>query len=924
MKQHYCFLERFNNYFNRKIIKHDSLLEYQNNSKSFFIPVDSQGAMLPFDFNPNDNVTTEIIANEVPFDPDYFLLLDDAQNIVQRWFVLEQKRNRQGQWLYTLRRDVVADNIESLINAPIFVHKGMLPETNPLILNSEGMNFNQIKVGETLLKDRSKSSWIVAYLSKNKAGTAITAQVPSDTIGSNYYTLDQIARDLGISEAQLIPFVNINGDRSNVLRFVNDIEIKFIYHDQEHTFTPFYLYTEHYNSDITERKSSDTILYGETSTYLFNTSYIADFSTRVIANRVALLAELTSIMNVDFYLEDAKLQSLQKYNGSYLQYNGKFYKIDIINQTDNKVVHRRNFSYKEFSSLETIAEETNPSRLNPNGEYFSFATSAYAVYLVINEVSSGDVVPTAEVNISSSRNVTADQEFDILAFPADKLILDNGGESGTVDSTITRRIVSELVRQEDANIYDVQLLPYSPLSYGFFTPSENSESTANLSSLTENKDFNFIREKIPASQHVSRQFFPRNARIVPPFTTPHRWQGSNDTSDYIGVSIPSTATISNLSITIIDPDNTGLIYSATVETVISDDNTYRIRFQFLSDVDNLQTIYDAGIELLIEFDYSITEGDPSLNKIVGAVFYIKNSSFSTTLDYTFSLSESMKIDSQCEMYRLLSPNYQGSFEFNVARNGGTVDFFTAYCTYKPYTPFIKVAPLFNFVYGSDYNDNRGLICSGDFSLPRVNDAWQRYQLENKNYQNIFNREIQNLELMQSLEARQQTITGGLGIVTDAVKGAVGGAIIGGGIGGAIAGGVISGGASAIGYGIDLDMMSTRHRENRSFAIDKFNYQLGNIKALPYTLTKVGAFDISSKIFPVLEHYSCSEEEKEALRQKIKYESMTVMTIGKFGDYYHPSEELHYFKGELIRNDDIADDTHVLDAIYGELLKGVYI
>ena len=131
----------------------------------------------------------------------------------------------------------------------------------------------------------------------------------------------------------------------------------------------------------------------------------------------------------------------------------------------------------------------------------------------------------------------------------------------------------------------------------------------------------------------------------------------------------------------------------------------------------------------------------------------------------------MKVDSNCDLYRLVSGNYQGSFEFNLAKNGGSVSFFTAYCTYKPYTPFIKVCPAFNFLYGADFNDNIGLICAGDYSLPRVSSAWQSYQLNNKNYQNIFNRDIQHLEKEQDIQMREQLASGALGILGDAAKGA---------------------------------------------------------------------------------------------------------------------------------------------------------
>ena len=104
-----------------------------------------------------------------------------------------------------------------------------------------------------------------------------------------------------------------------------------------------------------------------------------------------------------------------------------------------------------------------------------------------------------------------------------------------------------------------------------------------------------------------------------------------------------------------------------------------------------------------------------------------------------------------------------------------------------------------------------------------------------------------------------------------------------------------------------------------------NLSLGNIKALPYTLTKVGTFDINSKIFPFIEYYSCTDEEREMFINKIYYESMTVGKIDNLANYIHSSEEeLRYFKGELIRISDLPAENHIFEAIYNELLKGVYI
>ena len=94
--------------------------------------------------------------------------------------------------------------------------------------------------------------------------------------------------------------------------------------------------------------------------------------------------------------------------------------------------------------------------------------------------------------------------------------------------------------------------------------------------------------------------------------------------------------------------------------------------------------------------------------------------------------------------------------------------------------------------------------------------------------------------------------------------------------------------------------------------------------MPYTLTKVGAFNVNSKIWPFVEYYTCTNEEKSALENKLKYESMTVMRIANFGDFWRVDSELRYFKGELIRNERIAEDNHIFEAIYGEILKGVYM
>ena len=131
------------------------------------------------------------------------------------------------------------------------------------------------------------------------------------------------------------------------------------------------------------------------------------------------------------------------------------------------------------------------------------------------------------------------------------------------------------------------------------------------------------------------------------------------------------------------------------------------------------------------------------------------------------------------------------------------------CSYKPYNPYIKLNPDFSGLYGDDWNDSTGLILGGDFSLSILTDAWTDYQLNNKNYQNIFNRQIQNIDIMNRIAREQQQFNSTVGVLTGTIGGGIGGAVTGakvGGVYGAIGGAAVGliGGAAASMYGAAKD------------------------------------------------------------------------------------------------------------------------
>lgn len=310
-------------------------------------------------------------------------------------------------------------------------------------------------------------------------------------------------------------------------------------------------------------------------------------------------------------------------------------------------------------------------------------------------------------------------------------------------------------------------------------------------------------------------------------------------------------------------------------------------------------------------DYDIIKNSTE-TKNLGVILWATESTFSVDLNYDI-ICENPKIDFETKMYRLVSPNYSGMFEFSPAMNGG-VNFFNIDATYKPYQPYIHVNPNFKFLYGSDFNDNRGLICGGDFSLSMVDDKWANFENNNKNYQLIFDREVQNMEFTR----KQERIGEGFSLVSGTVAGAVQGAQIGG-----AAGAAIGGLASYAGGMADILMSESRYKEQLSLKKDLYGYNLGNIRALPSSITKATSLNANFKFWPFLEVYECSEIEKEALELKLQYDGMTIMKIGQIADYIVSSEKT-FIKGEIIRLPNLPEAADVAYEIYNEIKKGVYI
>ena len=369
-------------------------------------------------------------------------------------------------------------------------------------------------------------------------------------------------------------------------------------------------------------------------------------------------------------------------------------------------------------------------------------------------------------------------------------------------------------------------------------------------------------------------------------------------------------------------DSGGFIYDAQIVPYFY----YNDRLQ--EDIDGTPQIFMDGFG---DNEYKLIKNN---DDNVSCMFFIPRSSFtfqnlaspSVLVSYKDTLTK--KIDNQTLSYRFCSPNYASVFEFSPAKNDGYRGYNVS-CTLKPGTPYIRVCPIFEGIYDRNYSgEQRGLILSGDFSITRVDSAYTNYLNNNKNYELMFNREIENLTTTNTLDMNRAKWQATFGTLAGTITAAAGGAIAGSSMGpvGAIVGGAAAGGVTAAGSIVggvkDVEDMRARQAETLNYKKDMFNMNIENIRAQPNTLTKVSSYCVDNEYFPILEVYDCTDVEKDAFKMKIKYNGMTINRIGVLNTFVVDGE--HYYKARLIRLPEDNEDYHFWTSMADEVNMGFFL
>ena len=501
-----------------------------------------------------------------------------------------------------------------------------------------------------------------------------------------------------------------------------------------------------------------------------------------------------------------------------------------------------------------------------------------------------------------------DAPYDMFCIPFGEIHLESANITTTKESALA--IALGLSQDIGTFLYDVQLLPYCPR---IDVVGDNNIYEILMS---ESIDYSYIKDGSDNVKNIliwcDKSSFSGNA--MPDTDIQIERQVENELR---------TATVSSNNARVITVNNYSTV-SLTDSSIAGLSNVTVTAIQVS------KGSYNASSSGVTDSTYNEVLGGIS-GKIYTPSFQTGTSSgWTATITYTYKKYKypkylDFKVSNECDLFRLVSPNYNGQFEWSLAKGNGTANIFDIDCTYKPFQPYIHVQPIFTNLYGSDFDDARGLICGGDFSLPIISDAWVQYQIQNKTYQEMFDRNIWHMDVQQGYQQsamgvnQMTSLTNGIMGTASSAAGAKNGYQA----GAAIVTGAIKTGMGALGSELQREYQAAAYQDTRQFTIDMFNYSLQNVQALPYNLTKVAAYTANNKIFPMVEYYTCKEVEKQALRDKIQYNGMTVMVIGKISDYVDANEQ-RFIKGQLIRLPSIKEDSHVADEIYNEINKGAFI
>lgn len=893
------------NYFNRNIKRNT----YSEITSGYTYKVIDK-----INFITGDDIRTSQVLNwSEEWDPNYLIVSEDGStDIKSRWFIIDHTRTRKGQYVLTLKRDLICENYDSIITSPAYIERGVLSSTSdPAVFNSENVSTNQIKQWERPIMETDSNgnilpfNWIVGYCNPQPEGTpnwdaeeiALEGDVPTYASWNDY----PYASLFNTSDPTQNKETKANLNAFVILRFIIDVygsaaddQTSLGMYFSVPNMTGYYQRTTVYNtpSNYTPITASD----GSTD---FRRFFIESMlSDQYYPKFLGVTPQSINFANVSSVLrsEGDWMQTLLKneINSNISNINTTANFDSLVNSLNDTTVKINDVIYKiSISKTASILDPDSGDRVEIPSNWRGDFTAA------LNSDSSTSFYQMMGLNNTSSMSAYM------------KVCYDTYTASMTVVPMPQMRIQLKGVGAGSSSFKDIAELNDAPYAM-FAIPYFNEWYT------TGDLGYNYNVNIVDDQNNQLAGYTPNN-------------KVSFAVAQYIVHQLQPQAGGSGYLI-----DLQLLPYSPFDFTVSENQGTKYLNI--ISDTMDVKNVVNTSTNAVV---CSILFAHVSDRERNGYCFDGTNK-----LNISYSNISDLKVANQCDIYRLNSPSKSKYYDFNAAKNYG-LNSFNICTTYKPYSPFIYVRPNknANSLYGQNFNDYIGLIATGDYALPIESDAWKQYQVQNKNYQQIFDRQIQHQTFLNNWAVKEQeyankanirnaTIGGAFsGGLTGAMTGAKVGGLAGpyGAIGGALIGGISGafglGGSSydlvSEGAALDMDRLISTNAENIAYAKDTFNYNLQNIQALPDTLLSTSSFDYINKVYPFIEYYTCTDIEKEQVRGLLTLQGMSVNKVATL-DTLTIGNGTSYTKASLYKFIGDTSNPVIVNEINAELIKGVYL
>ncbi len=457
-------------------------------------------------------------------------------------------------------------------------------------------------------------------------------------------------------------------------------------------------------------------------------------------------------------------EDIFKYNGQKIVKDNKVYRLEISpGQTQKQTYYFTGENSAAVSWMQSVQgkvtsvfyNDDNPSKNKIQADYRGKAYTIIAREVPLNETISFNFP------VSAVRNECVDATYDMFAMPiaptafglttedTDQIVIkyiDANSEVAIADlAAISENqliLATQLCTKLGANssgslAYDLQLLPYCPFedldvyyenhiygpTYGKYVIDTGSYQSS---------DFTLIYDHQTTPNVQGIIFYPKHANfskgvdyVIPNESVHYEWQ------ELINPTLLAQGRTGDLTRWTI---HEGFPYGITEGPwgIGPNDNNSNVDVEIDGEITNEDCEYlSLYSSPSLTSDYykpflSITSEDLPLKPA-------NDYSSTYTLNGTVRVlahwivpdrPEDVKVKNECDTYRLTSPNFTSIYEFKKTKLKEGLKSFNIDCTYKPYSPYIKINPNYDdsFYAVQDFNDSMGLILSGDYSIPMLSDA----------------------------------------------------------------------------------------------------------------------------------------------------------------------------------------------------------